>query len=155
MRIRTVLSISILILTVLIVVGSCATSKKALPTDNIDELVGTWVNTEYENKRNKYPKRVYKADGKILTYVRLNDEKASFKGKIIEIGEKWMEGDGSIYFKYISYDESFVATFYALVKLSPDRSFCEEAFQTNPQEYSTEFDLEDTSNYYRIYYRQE
>jgi hypothetical protein len=154
MKTRMFVLFMLLFLAVLITAGSCATSKKALPTDNIDEFVGTWVNPQYENTRDKYPKRVWKPDGTISTFVRINDETPSQEGKIIEIGEKWMERDGSIYCKYISYEERFVATSYILVKLSPDRSFLEEAFRTNPPEYPTEFDPEDTSIYYRFYYRQ-
>jgi hypothetical protein len=155
MKTRTFVSILILVLAVLIISGSCATRKKVLPTDNIDELVGTWLNPDYEGRAARIPKFTIKADRTILWYASINDKEASYNGKITEIGEKWMERDGSIYYKLIVYDESFVSTAYFLVRLSPDRSFFEEVYRANPPEYPSEFDPEDTKLYYRIWYRQE
>jgi hypothetical protein len=101
MKTRTFVSILILVLAVLIISGSCATRKKVLPTDNIDELVGTWLNPDYEGRAARIPKFTIKADRTILWYASINDKEASYNGQITEIGEKWMERDGSIYYKLI------------------------------------------------------
>ena len=155
MKTRTIISILILILTVMFIGGSCATRKKVLPTDNVDELVGTWLNPEYEGKGGVEPKFTMKADRTVLMYASINDKEASYNGKITEIGEKWMERDGSIYYKLIVYYESAVETVYSLVRISPDRSFFEEVYWANPPEYPPEFDRENSKLYYRIWYRQE
>ncbi len=154
MKTKTSISILILVLAVLIIAGSCATRKKALPTDNIDELVGTWLNPDYEGKAARLPKFTIKADRTILWYASINDKEASYNGKITEIGEKWMERDGSIYYKLIMYYESFVGTHYCLVRFSPDHSFFEEVYWSNPPEYPSEFDPENSKLVYRIWYRQ-
>jgi hypothetical protein len=155
MKTRTFVSILILVLAVMIIAGSCATRKKALSTDNIDELVGTWLNPEYEGKGGVIPKFTIKADRTVLWYASINDKEASYNGKITEIGGKWMERDGSIYYKLIVYHESFVSTDYSLVRFSPDSSFFEEVYWANPPEYPSEFDLENSKLVYRIWYRQE
>ncbi len=54
---------TILIVVLSVLLASCATTKTSLPTDNIDELLGTWVNTEYDRIGHKEGKRVWKADG--------------------------------------------------------------------------------------------
>ena len=33
---------------VLLYLGTCATTKTSMPTNNLDELVGPWVNPDYE-----------------------------------------------------------------------------------------------------------
>jgi hypothetical protein len=155
MKTRTLVSIIFLVLVILIIVGSCATSKKALSTDNIDELVGNWANPEYEGKGNVEPKFTIKSDRTVLWYVFINDKEASFKGKITEIGEKWMERDGSVYYKIKVYEENFVTTLYFFGRLSPDRNFIEEVSWANPPEYPQEIDPENSKLNYRIWYRQE
>ena len=49
MKTRALISILIFVIVVLIIVGSCATGKKASVTerDLFKELSGTWVNTDY------------------------------------------------------------------------------------------------------------
>ncbi len=54
---------AIMILFLAVLLTSCATTKTPLPTDNIDELLGTWVNTEYDVAGLKYSKTAWKADG--------------------------------------------------------------------------------------------
>ena len=60
---------TILILVLSVLLASCATTKTPLPTDNIDELLGTWVNTEYDKpSSSKFGKMVWKADGTAPVY---------------------------------------------------------------------------------------
>jgi hypothetical protein len=155
MRARKLVLNLILVLAVLIIVGNCATSKKVLSTDNNDELVGTWVNPEYENRVKVSPKIIFTVDGTILYYGSIDDKGAPLEGKITEIGEKWMERDGSIFYKFIEKIERYGITNYTLLELSPDRSFIELVFRANPREYPSEIDPENSKLYYRIYYRQE
>ena len=48
MKIRTTVLVIALSVGVLLFLGTCATTKTPLPTDNIDELLGAWVNPDYD-----------------------------------------------------------------------------------------------------------
>ncbi len=47
MKTKTLVSILILVLAVLIIAGSCATGKKAYVAKEDEELFGTWINPDY------------------------------------------------------------------------------------------------------------
>ena len=89
-------AISILILALLL--GSCATTKTQLPTDNIDELLGVaWINPEYDRYVGKV---VWNVDGTCDVYSKASDKYVKGQDEYI-LKEKWMEPDGSIFIKLI------------------------------------------------------
>ena len=85
---------TILILFLSVILLSCATPRIALPTDNVDELLGTWVNTEYE-KFGKHSKMVWKADGTASFFLRATYDRSEFEEDWI-VKEKWKDANGAI-----------------------------------------------------------
>ena len=68
MKTRMLVSILIIILAVLIIAGSCATRRKAISDEDFMEAwSGTWINTDYGEKRNPQ-KKVYYSDGRWEEY---------------------------------------------------------------------------------------
>ena len=139
---RTV--ISILVFSVLLV--SCATTKTPLPTDNIDELLGTWVNTEYDKAGRKYGKMVWKADGMASAYQKSTYDRSYHDTKWI-IKEKWKTANEAIYFVVLIE----LSNRHFSIRLSPDRSYYE--MMIHIEELGVEIDSTEPS--YRIYYRKE
>ena len=162
MKTRTYVSIMILVLAVLIVAGSCATSKKALPTDNIDELVGTWANPQNNLDRSGhyFGKIVFKADKTADLYARPESELPGWHFTSIDLKEKWKDRDSNYF--YGAYLKHPVATSYGFMKISSDGKTLEMMFLTSatglPQDMlPTEIDttagrLDQPS--YHIWYRQ-
>ena len=70
---------TILILVSSVLLASCATTKTSLLRDNIDELLGTWVNTEFDTRvgRGTRPgKCVWKAEGTASIYLKSTDDRS-------------------------------------------------------------------------------
>ena len=141
-----------ILLLVLSVLASCATTKTPLPTDNIDELLGTWVNTEYDGPGmgTKSGKMVWKADGTYSEY-RQSTFDRSFAEPAWEIKNKWKATNGEIYLVvFVDRFASEGANYHYTIRLSPDRSYHE--MMIHIKEAPVEIDPNDPA--YRIYYRQ-
>ena len=65
-RTRTLILV-FLIMAVLIIAGSCATDKMASKTSE-EELVGTWINTEYKDNKLFYAKIIIQSDLHVREY---------------------------------------------------------------------------------------
>ena len=140
-------AIFILILAFLLV--SCATTKTPLPTDNIDELLGTWVNTAYDSAaRYEAGKMVWKADGTASEY-RKSTYDRSYVEPTWEIKEKWKTANGAIYL-VIFVERYSGRTYHYSIRLSPDGSYFE--YMIHIKEAPVEIDPNDPA--YCIYYRQ-
>ena len=145
MKARTLVSTLILVLAVLIIVGSCATGKKAIKAP-IESVYGTWVNPDY-NKSLRNAKRIIRPDGSITEYDTTETEKLSQK-YLYSISESWMDSDGNKYYKV---DLTFPETLYELWKLNDTNTVFESI--GSQIDYPTELDPEKWE--YRIHYRQE
>ena len=144
---------TLMILVSAVLLASCATTKTPLPTGNIDKLLGTWVNTEYDVAGLKYSKTVWKADG-IASFYRKSTYVRSFTDPNWQIKEKWRAANGAIYL--VVFLKSFGSlmgvstTLHYSIRISPDRSYYEKMMHI--QELGVEIDSTEPS--YRIYYRQ-
>ena len=147
----TLLRATVLIFVLSILLLSCAKSKTPLPTDNIDELLGTWVNTEYDKGAGqKFGKMVWKADG-IVSFCRKSTYDRGFFNPNWIIKEKWKAANGTIYLEVHFEGESHLTYLHFSIRLSPDGSYYERMEHT--EELPVEIDANDPA--YRIYYRQE
>jgi hypothetical protein len=148
---RTLMSILILVFAMLIMMGSCATSKKAYVAKEDEELFGIWINFQYDGT-NKYSKVQINPDGTWFEYINSYDEKPPFRGEYTII-EKWTDSEGYIYYKTIV-ERNDVASdpLYILSKIQKDGNVYEDIWTTLHM--PEEFDTEKMLYLYRIYYRQ-
>jgi hypothetical protein len=143
MKIRTLISILILVLAVLIIAGSCATGKKAVKAP-LEPFFGTWVNPDY-NGTGIDAKLIYKPDGTYIEYSHTDITRCSVPYKY-NIQESWMDSDGKKYYKV----EAFIFEKYSLYRLDETDSVLERVWSN--VRYPSEIDPKHFN--YRIYYRQ-
>ena len=146
MRARTsFISIFILVLVVLIIIGSCATEKKAVKAP-IEPLYGTWTNPDY-NTVTKIAKLIFKPDGTFIEYN--HTDITMYLGPYkYTIAESWMDSDGNKYYKV---DIALgIRSWYELWRINETDTVLE--FVRSNIECPTEIDLTDAT--YVIYYRQ-
>ena len=129
---------------VLLLLGTCASTKLQLPTDNFDELVGTWVNTEYTHGGQRI---VVDPDGVYVSYRYIDDTTYSGTGRL-ELIEKWTDSKGNIFCK-IRFDRAGYLV-YELDKISNSGSVLE--YVQSYQDYPAEINPNELE--YRVYYRQ-
>jgi len=145
MKTRALVSILILVLAVLIVVGSCATRKKAVKAP-IESVYGTWANPDY-NTEPETAKLIFKPNGTSILYSHtdITQYDGPYKYTILE---SWMGSDGKKYYKveYVMGSDE-----YHLYRLDETDSVLE--FVWSNVEYPTEIDPNHFN--YRILYRQE
>ena len=154
MKTRTYVSILILIFVVLIIVGGCATAKKAYVAKEDEELYGTWVNPEYDEESH-VAKKVIKHDGTWDEYAMSNSNRPLGTGEYTII-DKWTDSEGNIWYKIIStfFDEKSIQrsnTYYYLSKIDKTGNVYELLFSST--DYPTEFDPDNLRYNYRIHYR--
>ena len=149
MKARTLVSILILILAVLVIAGSCATNQmKHISKDY--EIYGTWVNPEY-NETFAEAKLAFSPDGKLRGYgkdISTDYEKAEFI-----ITNKWVDSKGIVWYTYrfkMLYGSIWT---YVLVKISDSGKALE--FAEAGSDYPTEVNPDNAMYRYQILYRQE
>ena len=104
MNTRTLLSILILVLAVLIIAGSCETSKKTYLSSEyvLKELIGTWYNEEYEDpSKDPTPKVVINANGS-FDFFKEYAETTMITHKeieLIEFNDQWTDTKGNVWYK--------------------------------------------------------
>ncbi|HDY89020.1 MAG TPA: hypothetical protein ENH82_13015 [bacterium] len=135
----------VIILGVLLFFTNCASTKTPLPTDNIDELVGTWINSDYSFRAQKV---VVEPDGIYLMYKKIEDTTYTLGTGTLKLIEKWADSKGNIYCKIRSDQPSHPV--YELDKISNAGTVLE--YIQDYKEYPTEIDPNNLR--YRIYYRQ-
>ena len=161
MKTRTLVSILVLVLAVMIAFGICSTCKKTSTQENptIMDIVGTWVNEEMT-----WDKIEIKPDGTTLWYINLADEHPEDETFILK--DSWVGRDGYKYFKihaielfgevgkhaflFMRLNESETVLDWNAVIESSMKEISYDA----PDKYPTEINPLGPS-VYRIYYRQE
>jgi hypothetical protein len=104
MKTRTFVFMLILVVVVLIVVGNCATRRKAISEKDFwNAFSGTWVKTEYLGSGDLFfeQKWIVYPDGKFEFYPLTTDTNPSRQGYYFTITEKWIDSDGIIWYKSI------------------------------------------------------
>ena len=154
MKSRTFASILILVLAVMIVTGSCATSKKAYVATENEEFYGTWVNPDYDE--GIHPGKLVVEHGKFAYYTMTYSTHSCKYGEYY-IADKWTDSEGNIWYKYV--DTLTITSVrdtnekYGLAKINKSGSKLEIASQRN--DYPTELDPDSLFYTLYIYYRQE
>ena len=135
---------AILILILAVLLASCATTKTPLPADNIDELVGTWINPDYSTRTQKI---VVEPDGIYVSYYTIEGT-VQYDSGTLKLIEKWADSKGNIYCKIRSDQPDYPV--YELDRISNAGTVLEYIRDT--RDYPTEIDPNDLN--YRIYHRQ-
>ena len=155
MKIRTLISILILVLAVLVVIGSCATGKKTYISEKnlYKEVTGTWNNDEYEPPEvEKWPQVTVHSDGSFEFYKEhpVLTTTAQRPGQFISIKEAWTASKGNIWYQAKAYDIANDNTFYEIGKISDAGKVWESVFSNF--EYPDKLDSKSLN--YRIRFRQ-
>ena len=156
MKTRTLISILIVVLAVMVLLMiSCATRKKAsLTNKNIyRELRGTWINTEYDVPLQSEPiaKIVVRRESIYEMFYDTSGTRPNYYGEIIFIEDKWIDSEGNIWFKLRSEYHGVPTQYYELNKLHSSGNVWE--LQWSSTDYPNE--INPNSVTYRIRYRQE
>jgi hypothetical protein len=153
MKTRTYVSILILVLAVLIVVGSCATKRKAISDEDFFEVwSGTWINTDYGGG-NFFQKIINYPDGTLEMFAILTSTTAGYKEKITLL-EQWVDSKGTIWYRvHWEAFPPYAHKGYKMGKISDSVNTWEFIFAS--EDYPIEEWEPDKFEYnYRIYYRQ-
>ena len=151
MKSRTLVSILFFVLVVLIVIGSCATRRKAISEEDFMETWSdTWVNTDLKEDQ----KIVNHPDGTQDHFGDLTSTTVSYKEKIT-ILDQWLDAKGTIWYR--GYWEMILlndSKGYEMGKISDSGNTFEIIWAS--EDYPIEEWEPDKFEYnYRIYYRQE
>ncbi len=148
MKFRTLVSILILVLGVLIIIGSCATGKKAVKAP-IEPLYGTWANPDYNTKGGFYAKVKVRPDGIIEAAIHTELEYQKYDEATFTLIDSWMDSDGNKYYKMDLVRG--INTWYELWRINETDSVFEWVW--SQIEYPSEIDPNHPN--YRILYRQQ
>jgi hypothetical protein len=149
MKTRMIVTILILDLTVLVVLGSCATDPMKYISKDY-EIYGTWINPEYDLSHSN-AKFIISPNGKIDLFPTA---KSSVSNAFREfyITNKWIDSEGNVWYTY-KWKNSYYAYYsYALAKISNSGMTMETALYS--EDYPKEIDP-DGMYLYEIHYRQE
>jgi hypothetical protein len=170
MKTRTLVSIFILVLVVVIIAGSCATQKKAsyekgfyIPTR--DEVIhGIWINMDYSGDSAQAQKIVMSHWGHYEIYTLVKNLTANYTGTFILV-DKWIDPEGNTWYKDYVRNASHVM--FELDKISNNGTIWEYVYysQAHPTEdqkstdgtprgFPTEAQMNPGGPHYHIYYRQ-
>jgi hypothetical protein len=127
--------------------GTCATTKPPLPTDNIDELLGAWVNPDYDGINWRvYPAVMqFRSDFTVVHYDMIGAGSGTGIRSIATfiVKKKWRDEKGAIYFRIV-FDlgiGTFGRTQYVLIRISSDGKIQERmGLRQREEEYPTEID---------------
>jgi len=147
MKARTLVSILILVLAVVIVIGSCATGKKAVKAP-IESVYGAWANLDYNTRSQFYAKCKVSPDGIIVGASHTEQEYHHFDNISFTIIESWIDSDGNKYYKVDIVRG--IQTWYELWRINETDSVWEYVW--SEIEYPSEIDPNHFN--YRILYRQ-
>jgi len=157
MKARTYVSICILVLTVLIVVGSCATKKEVAAEKEFyvpkfdEEINGIWINEEYNRTEYKGKIRLYHW-GYFEEYSLPDSEVVQYKGTFV-IVDKWTDSEGNIWYKTYVRRSGRTTIYHELDKISNNGNTWE--YVSHTVDFPTESDMHPDYQLYHIYYRQE
>ena len=152
MKARTVVSILILLLVIMIVAGSCATDK--LTTKQSEILYGTWINEDYNGMHEYSAKLIFEPDSTLYMYYDMSNPKPSFEGRFV-ITQKWTDSEGYSWYKVEGYFgfhyEGKKANEYWLIRIAKSGTNMEWSYTKD--DYPNEINL--NRGHYRVLYRQE
>jgi len=154
MKTRVFVSILVLVLAVLIIIGSCAITKKAISTEDFYEVFSrTWVNTEYSGFEPRFQKRIHYPDRDWEVYSEITSARPFyvFKGTIID---QWIDSKGAIWYEtHWEVIGSWKAKAYEMGKISNFGNTLELllSYGEKPIE---EWEPDNIRYIYLIYYRQ-
>ena len=150
MKSRTLVSIVILVLAVLIIAGSCATQKQVYIPKSNEELYGTWVNTDYGIKRSQ--KLINYTWGYTESFWLVTDQYVNHPCTFY-IMDKWSGSEGIIWYKVTLQIKGNPSVRLYLVKINEKEGSREQVW--NYKDFPSESDLTPEHVQYGIYYRQE
>ena len=155
MKSRTFVSILILVFSILIVLGSCATQKKTITEgDFLDAWTGTWVNTDIPGGIVIPQKFINHPDGTIDYYPSAVSSNVPF---IIEftLFERWADADGNTWFKAQKKWENDDAKImvHEYVKINRSGDTYELIYNVGSQQVD-DWEPDNPEYNYLIYYRQ-
>jgi len=97
MKTRTLTLSVILISVVLVFIGNCAKTKKAISEEDFFEAwSGTWINLDYGKSHPQ--KLIYYSDGRWESYTQVTNTIHSNWGKSI-ILDKWLDSKGNVWYR--------------------------------------------------------
>ena len=146
MKIRTLVSILILVLGVLIITGSCATGEKAVKAP-VESVYGVWANLDY-NTAPYTAKFKIRPDGIIEVASHTEIEYQQYYEAAFTIVDSWMDSDGNKYYKVDVVRG--INDRYELWRINETDSVFE--FVWSQIEYP--FEIDPNHYNYRVYYRQ-
>ena len=152
MKTRSLVSILILVLSVLITVGSCATTKKAISDEEFFKVwSSTWINAENSMVGLKFRKAIFHPDGSYDQYYEIEDTIPHDTTKLT-FNEKWTDSEGNIWYK-AHWENNHYVEGYSIGKFSTSGNTYEEVcnFGDKPIE---KWAPDDIRYYYWIWYRQ-
>jgi hypothetical protein len=151
MKTRTLVSILILVLAVLVIAGGCATGKKAQREKELfTKLNGTWVNEEYDTWQGWSSKLVIKSDGTYETFGESSDSDRSGYGEYEAIVDTWTDPEGNFFYKATLKSHMTISVLYEIGKINSSRAEWETVW--SGLDFPPEIDSSHSN--YLIYYRQ-
>ena len=151
MKTRTIVSIFILVLAVMVIAGSCATQKQAyIPKPN-EELYGTWVNTDYDGVE-EVQKFINYNWGYTESFELVTDQYVGARSAFY-IMDKWTGSEGIIWYKVTWQFRGSPNMRFYLVKINDTEGSWEQVWSY--KDFPSESDLTPEHVQYDIWYRQE
>jgi hypothetical protein len=147
MKTRTLVSILFLVLTVLIVIVSCVTGKKAVKAP-IESVYGVWANPDYNAITYEIARFNVRPDGIIEIAPHIELEYQKYVEATFTIVNSWMDSAGNKYYKVDI--ARGVTTSYELWRIDETDSVFE--LVRSEIDYPSEIDPNHFN--YRIWYRQ-
>ena len=151
MKVRTLVSILIMPVAVLIIFGSCATQKQAyIPKPN-EELYGTWANAEYDGV--EHGQKFINYNWGYTEAYRLATDQYPDTRRAFYIMDKWTDSEGIIWYKVTWQLRGSPTMRFYLVKINKSEGSWEEVWTY--KDFPSESDLIPEHVEYGIWYRQE
>lgn len=152
MKTRTIVSILILVLAIMVIAGSCTTMKS--PDKMVYErFCGTWANQDYEPKPgmvSPMAKVILNPDGTFVYYQYLIQTGPNAVGTYT-VEKRWKDADGNSFYHVETYSPLSTVTQYELWKIDKYAAVFE--FNYSNIDYPEAIDPKDKRSTYRIYYR--
>ena len=153
MKTKTLVLFSILCLTALIILGSCATMKSP-DRMTYERFCGIWANQDYEPKPGVMgptaAKWILNPDGTMVGYEYLNQTGPTWI-KSYTVEKRWNDTEGNHFYHVKAYDVLHQVTQYELWRL--DRYNAVLEVQYIYDDYPAKIDPKDMHSDYLIYYR--
>ena len=153
MKTKKVTLFCILCLTVLIVLGSCATMKSP---DKLtyERFCGTWANQDYESEpgvtKPSAAKWIINPDGTFVGYEYLNQTGFGWIGTYT-VEKRWIDTEGNYFYHVKIYKVLQQGTQYELWRLDKSSSYFEVNWSN--LDYPSKIDPKDWHSTYSIFYR--